>query len=91
MNTNNNSCGNLGDREALSDFLATQKLISSTYNTFAGECANTQLRDEFLDILKDEHCIQSELFSEMQSRGWYQVQQADANEVTKVRQKFSAM
>ena len=90
MNNNmSNSSNMLGDKEALSDFLATQKMISSTYNTFAGECVNTQLRDEFLNILKEEHCIQSEIFSEMQSRGWYQVQPADANEVTKARQKFS--
>ena len=90
MNTNmpNSGC-TLGDKETLTAFLATQKLISSTYNTFAGECSNTQLRDEFLNILKEEHCIQSELFEEMNSRGWYQVQPADANEVTKVRQKFS--
>ena len=71
----------MSEKDILTDCLNSQKFISSNYNTFAGECTNTNLRDEFLCILKEEHQIQSDIFSELQSHGWYQVKQATQQEV----------
>ena len=79
----------LREKEMLQDSLISQKLITGSYNTFAGECVNEQLRGAFLNILEDEHCIQADIFSELQSNGWYQVEPADAQKVQKARQKFS--
>ena len=56
----------LGEKEILNDFIISQKLISSSYNTFAGECVNEQLRNAFLNILDDEHAIQANIFENMQ-------------------------
>jgi spore coat protein CotF len=78
----------MGDIDLMTDSLASQKLISETYNTFANECATPNLRDEFMNILKDEHQIEAELFSEMQKRGWYQVKPADQNLVMQAKQKY---
>lgn len=78
----------MGDMEIMDDSLDSQKLISSSYNTYANECATPNLRDEFLNILKDEHQIQAEIFNEMQKRGWYQLQPADQQQVAQVKQKF---
>ncbi|MCL2546646.1 MAG: spore coat protein [Oscillospiraceae bacterium] len=78
----------MGDKEFLTDCIASQKQAASSHNTFAGECVNEQLRNEFLSILKDEHCIQSELFNDANSRGWYPVKQAPGNEITMVRDKY---
>ncbi len=89
MNLSNMTSGTLGDKETLTDLISSQKYASSTYNTYAGECVNTQLRDDFLCILKDEHEIQSELFKEANTRGWYTVKPAEMNEITQVRQKFT--
>lgn len=80
----------MGDKETVNDFIASQKQIASSYNTFAGECVNEQLRTDFLNILDDEHRIQADLFNQANSRGWYQVKQADAAQISQVRQKFSA-
>lgn len=88
MNTTNGNM-TMGDKERLSDSLASQKQITSSYNTFAGECVNPQLRNDFLCILKEEHDIQAEIFTQMQSRGWYQVEAADQNKVGQTRQKYS--
>ncbi len=82
--------GSLGDKELLTDFISNQKYVTSSYNTFASECVNEQLRNEFLSILSDEHQIQSELFQEASSRGWYPVKPADTNMVTEARQKFTS-
>ena len=80
----------MGDKEFLGDMLSTQKFVTGNYNVFAGECQNSQLRDEFLNLLKEEHMIQYDLFTEMSSRGWYNVKNAPQGEVTTVLNKFSA-
>lgn len=79
----------MGDKEILQDGLISQKLISGSYNTFAGECVSEQLRTAFLNILDEEHRIQADMFSAMQSRGWYQVEPAPEQKIQAARQKFS--
>ena len=81
----------MSDKEYLDDSLASQKLISDNYNTFANECVNPTLRNDFMNILSDEHKIQSEIFTEMQSRGWYQVKPADQQAVCQAKQKFQSL
>ncbi len=85
-----NNAINMCEKDILQDMLSSQKQITSTYNTFAGECEHTNLRDTFLGILADEHGIQTELFNEMHNRGWYEVQAADAAQINAVKQKFVA-
>lgn len=80
----------IGEKEILSDFIISQKLISASYNTFAGECTNQQLRTAFLNILDEEHDIQACIFNDMQSKGWYKVEQADQNKVQQAKQKFTS-
>lgn len=77
------------EKEMLQDSLISQKQITGSYNTYAGECVNEQLRCAFLNILDDEHCIQSGLFSSLQANGWYQVEPAEAKKVQQARMKFS--
>ena len=86
IKTNNQT---MGDKEIMGDFLHTQKLAGDSYNTFAGECVNPNLRCEFMKILGEEHDMQAEIFTEMQSRGWYNPEPADAGKVNQARQKFS--
>lgn len=81
----------IGEKEILSDFLISQKQISSSYNTYAGECTNQQLRTAFLNILDEEHDIQANIFTDLQSKGWYKVEPADQNKVQQAKQKFTSM
>jgi spore coat protein CotF len=78
-----------GDKEMITDALTSQKMITSTYNTFANECATPALRSEFMNILSDEHQIQHEIFTEMQKRGWYQVEAAEKTKIDQAKQKFA--
>ena len=45
----------ISEKEILQDGMISQKHIAESYNTFAGECVNEQLRSTFLNILDDEH------------------------------------
>jgi len=78
----------MNDQELMSDALSSQKFATSNYNVFAGECANLQLRDEMLCILQEEHMIQSDIFSEMQKRGWYKVSPADQSKVNTAKTTY---
>ena len=79
------------DKDRLNDLLTSQKHETSNYNTYANECANPQLRTDFMHILSEEHDIQADLFMEMQKRGWYQVKPADQNAIAQAKQKFQSV
>jgi spore coat protein CotF len=79
----------LSEKEILQDCLISQKQLTDSYNTYAGECVNEQLRGAFLNILDDEHRIQADIFCNLQTNGWYQVEPADQQKIQKARQKFS--
>ncbi len=91
-NTNSiNNCFNsnsFGEKEMLSDALSSQKLATDNYNTFANECSNPAVKNEFMNILNEEHQIQFEVFSELHKRGWYPVQQAEQQKVSQAKQKY---
>lgn len=86
--TNNGQ--SLTEKDILQDLASSQKYVTNSYNTFAGECVNEQLRSAFLNILDDEHRIQADIFNDMSSNGWYQTTPADQQQLQQVKQKFSA-
>ncbi|OPY58810.1 MAG: Coat F domain protein [Pelotomaculum sp. PtaU1.Bin035] len=79
----------LDEKDRLTDSLITQKHIASGYNLAAAEASNTQLKDTFLNILKDEHLIQHEIFNEMSNHGWYQPKPANINDINQNMNKWS--
>ena len=88
--TNTNQAANLYDaKEVLGDCLNSQKQITSAYNTYAGECVNSQLRSAFLDILDEEHCIQADIFKDLNAHGWYLPEQAEQQKITQTRNKLT--
>jgi spore coat protein CotF len=90
MNNTNQAASVFTEQQILQDSLMSQKHISEGYNTFAGECVNEQLRSTMLGILNEEHKMQADIFNNLQSHGWYQVEAADQQKITQARQKFQA-
>ena len=79
----------MNDQELMADLLFTEKKMSANYDTFASECVNVQLRDEFLKLLNQGHQTQTKLFQTAQQKGWYQVEQAPAQKMVQAEQKFA--
>lgn len=77
------------DKDRLQDALSSQKYITDGYNTFTSECVTPQLRGMFMSLLQEEHDIQNEIFTEMQKRGWYQVQPAEQQKIDQTKTKFN--
>ncbi len=92
---NNNQLNNyfnsnsFGEKEILTDALSSQKFATENYNTFANECSNPSVKNEFMNILNEEHQIQFEVFSEMNKRGWYPTQPAEQQKISQAKQKFN--
>lgn len=89
-NPDPNRCASIYDaKEVLGDCLNSQKQITSSYNTYAGECVNPQLRNAFLNILDEEHRIQADIFTDLNSRGWYMPEQADQQKIRQTWDKLN--
>ena len=73
----------MNDQERITDLILTEKKMTGNYDTFASECVNVKLRDDFLRILHEEH-----IFQKAQSKGWYQVEPAAASKVQQAAAKF---
>ncbi len=82
---------NLTDREIMDDVLTSQKHITGVYNTFSNECVNQQLQADMMTILKEEHNMQFDVFSDMQKRGWYSPAAAEQQKVTEAKTKFESI
>ena len=78
----------MNDQEHVTDLIFTEKKMSANYDTYASECVNTKLRDDFLRMLNQGHHTQTELFQLAQSKGWYQVEPAPASKVQQAQTKF---
>lgn len=79
----------MNDQERITDFLCSEKKMSANYDTFASECVNVPLRDDFLSIFNRSHKTQTDLFQLARTKGWYQVEQAPQNKVSQAYTRFS--
>ena len=77
------------EQEWMTDLMLAEKKMSANYDTYASECVNTQLRDQFLQILNQGHMTQTDLFNQAKSKGWYQVEQAPASQIGTAYTRFS--
>ena len=79
----------MNDQERMTDFLCSEKKMTSNYDTYSSECVNIPLRDAFLGLFNQGHHTQTELFQLAQSKGWYQPEQAQADKISQAYTKFS--
>lgn len=80
----------MDEKQQLEDALASQKHISSNYNIWAGECVLKNLKDTMLNILCDEHRIQSSIFNELSAKGGYDPQMATEQEIKLLRKTLES-
>lgn len=78
----------MNDQERITDLILTEKKMTSNYDTFASECVNTNLRNDFMRIFNEGHMIQTDLFQKAQAKGWYKVEPAPASKIQQAATKF---
>lgn len=89
MNTNM-SCNTLTDKERMSDALTSQKFLTSEYNNFVNEAATPEVKQALMSILNEEHSIQQEVWTEMNTRGWYPTEKAEDQKLQQEKMKFGS-
>lgn len=75
--------------EILEEAISTEKHLTALYNNAANEAKGDKVRQDFLNILMDEHQLKQDIFSVMLRRGLYQPQQAEAQDIASTQQKFT--
>ncbi len=82
---------NFGDKEKMTDLLSHQKMITNLYNTYSNECSDNALRNDFLTILREEHNMQADIFTELKKRGWYMPTEAEQTEISQAKAKYQGI
>ncbi len=88
MNSNCPNC--YSEKEILDDALDAQKSVTSLYNVFTNEMVHPQLRNTILNILKEEHEIQFNVFDTMQTKGYYSIPAAEQQKIDQTKQTYQA-
>lgn len=79
------------EQEIMNDALSSEKQVINTYGTYLAESTCENLRSEFTKIINDKQQIQFQMFDAMKQKGWYNVKNANMNDVQTATQKFQTM
>lgn len=79
------------EKELMTDLLSSEKFLTGVYNTYCCEAATSNVKSTLMSLLQDVHRMQEEIFGEMSSRGWYQLEKAEEQKLNSEKQKFSQM
>ena len=77
------------DQKIMEDLLLTTKGVCDLYLHGAIESDTPNVHQTFDSALGESLDMQSQIYGEMSSRGGYQTQQADVQQIAQVRGKFS--
>lgn len=81
----------LTEQEIMNDALSSEKQIINAYGSFLAESTCENLRNEMAKIINDKQQIQYQIFDAMKKKGWYNIKNADLNDVQTATQKYQTM
>lgn len=79
------------EREIMNDVLSSEKQMITAYGTYLTESTCENLRSELVKIINEKQQLQYQVFDTMRQKGWYNVKNANLNEVQNSTQKFQGM
>jgi Spore coat protein len=82
---------NFGDKEITNVLLDECKLCASTLTNIILESSNQALRNDATNVLNKTFQHQKQIFDLMTQKGWYQVQNANQQDISKAQQEISKM
>ena len=77
----------MNDSDYLNDILATEKSMSNNYGIVLNEASNDSLYEEIINICKDTHTCQRNLFNLLFSKGWYKLEKAEQQKIDSILQE----
>jgi spore coat protein CotF len=79
----------LSDSDILKGVLTITKHVAESVNTFALEAQSDTLRRDYLTVLGDVHGNAKQLFDIMQQKGYYNVKNANPQDIAQAQSTFS--
>ena len=78
----------MNDQEIMENLLLTAKGAVDLYMHGSVESATPQVHQAFNTALNDAITMQSGIYTAMANHGWYPSEQADAQQIQQVKQKY---
>lgn len=79
----------MSDKDLMENLLTGTKNACDLYLHGSIESATPQVHEAFHAALNDALCMQENVYKQMQSRGWYAVEQEQPQRLQQVKQKFA--
>ena len=79
----------MSDKDIMENILLTTKGVCDLYLHGSVESATPQLHEAFHGAINDALCMQENVYRQMESRGWYAVEQEQPQRLQQVKQKFA--
>ena len=80
----------MNDRNLMQDILLLEKGACDLYMHGTIESSSQNINQVFKTALNSSLTMQDDIYKKMESKGWYQTEQAEQNKINTVKQKFSA-
>ena len=80
----------MNDKQIMEGILNSTKGVCDLYMHGSIESATANVHQAFTDALNDTLCMQNAVYNQMSRKGWYQTQQADAQQKQQLKQKYSS-
>ncbi len=80
----------MNEQQTMMDLLSSQKYLTGMYQSFGNECATPGVRGCMFSILEEEQRISEEIFTQMNTRGYYPVEKAEDTKIDQAKQKFAS-
>lgn len=79
----------MNDQDLLEDILLTVKGSTDLYLHATIEASTQNVKDTFHDALHETLKCQGEIYNKMAQKGWYPQEQAQQQQIDKVKQKYA--
>ena len=79
----------MSDRDIMENILMTTKGVCDLYLHGAIESATQNVNSAFDEALQQSLCMQENIYQKMSAQGWYQTEQADQQQISKVKNQFA--
>ncbi|MCD7807897.1 MAG: spore coat protein [Erysipelotrichaceae bacterium] len=79
----------MNDKELMEGLLLTTKGVADLYLHGTIESSTSHVHSSFDHALCETLKMQNQIYDAMSQQGWYKTEQAQMNEIQKVKQKFT--
>ncbi|NLU52642.1 MAG: spore coat protein [Clostridiaceae bacterium] len=79
------------EQEMMNDALSAEKQLITAYGIYLAEASCENLRSQLTRIITEKQQIQYQIFDAIRQKGWYNVKNANINDVQTAVQKFQGM